>query len=479
MQKLKTSLIVLLGCLIFQHCTPSAGPAEEKDTADKISEYLTTIESQGFDGAVLVAQKGEILVSDGYGLSDVEKNIRNTDSTIFDIGSITKQFTAAGILKLEMAGKLSVNDLMSKYFANVPDDKKGITLHQLLTHSAGFPGAIGDDYEDITTADFISLAMSKPLMFNPGSGYEYSNVGYSLLAMIIEKVSGKPYETYLHDNLFQPAGMNNTGYLLPKWNGSLIATGYRNDIRWGKPTEKWTSGHISWHLKGNGGILSTVKDMYKWHQALLTDDILSAEAKEKYYTPFVREGEGANSFYAYGWAIFPTPRNTNLVAHNGGNGIFFADFLRYLDEKVTIIVMCNRSTRYANRIASQIAGIIFTPDFVPTYPEGSGVELNQEETLAIGNGFVEAIAQPDSAKWESFIRDNFSEELFGFVSMDEHLKFFRSFHDDLKDAKMATMDISNNIIQITYDTGKEVVLITLELDQMPSGEIKLGGIMVD
>jgi CubicO group peptidase (beta-lactamase class C family) len=479
MQKLKLLFLAITACLIFDSCSSQSNAEEEMTKVDKISDYLKTIEHQGFHGGVLVDIGGEKVLSEGYGLSDVDKNIRNTNETIFDIGSITKQFTAAGILKLEMQGKLSVDDLMSKYIEQVSEDKKDITLHHLLTHSAGFPGGIGDDYEDITTEDFITLAMSKPLSFSVGSDYDYSNVGYTLLAIIIEKVSGETYETYLNNNLFQPAGMTTTGYLIPKWNGQLIATGYKNDIRWGKPNEKWTSGNISWHLKGNGGILSTVEDMYKWHQGLLTDDILSAEAKEKFYKPHVREGEGANSFYAYGWAIFPTPRETELVAHNGGNGIFFADFLRYFEEKVTIIVLCNRSTRYAERVATEIGGIILKEGYRPNYPEGSGIELDEEEVNTLANAFMGALKQSDKAQWESFIRNNCTEEFIGFASMKQHLEFFGEFHEAFGTIEPSTVDVSGNAVQITFEKEDGFVLVTLELSQLPSGEVKVGGIMVD
>ncbi|KAA3639851.1 MAG: hypothetical protein DWQ02_02985 [Bacteroidetes bacterium] len=225
--------------------------------------------------------------------------------------------------------------------------------------------------------------------------------------------------------------------------------------------------------------MSTVRDMYKWHEALLTDGILSAEAKAKFYAPHVREGEGAQSFYAYGWAIFPTPRETNLIAHNGGNGVFFADFWRYLEEDITIIVMCNSSNRYAEGIASQIAGIILVPDFEPSYPEGSGIELDGAVVEKIANDFKAAIAQSEESEWENFINTHFSDELKGYVSMSEHLGFFRQFHNDLKDAEMLTIDVSNNVAQLVYETADGGVLITLELDETEAGKVKVGGIMVD
>lgn len=479
MKNLKLVLIALLAMLIFDNCSSQSEAVETLSTAEKISAYLQTIEQQGFHGTVLVDIKGKIEIAEGYGLSDRDKKISNTKGSIFDIGSITKQFTAAGILKLEMQGKLSVNDPMTKYFDNVPEDKKFITLHHLLTHSAGFPGAIGDDYEVISTEQFTDKAFASPLGFTPGSAYNYSNVGYTLLAMIIEKVSGTSYENYLNKHLFQPAGMQTTGYLLPKWNGQLITTGYQHDKRWAKPTEKWTSGNISWNLKGNGGILSTVEDMHKWHQALLSEDILSAAAKEKFYQPYVREGQGASSSYAYGWAVYPTPRNTHLITHNGGNGIFFADFLRYLEEEVTIILMCNQSTRYAQDIAWQIAGIIFKDDFAPTYPEGNNADLNEKAVEVLAQDFMNTIKSSEKSDWEEFIKKHCTEEFIDFASMEDHLGFFQSFHEDLGNIDPSSIDISNNVIQIVFETTDETVLTTLELEQTDDGAIKVGGLLVD
>jgi CubicO group peptidase (beta-lactamase class C family) len=134
---------------------------------------------------------------------------------VFTVGSITKKFTGAAILKLQMMDKLNVKDPITKYFTNVPHDKKVITLHHLLTHAAGFPGAIGDDFQSISRDEFIKLAMATELHQKSGELYENSNVDYSLLGAIIEIVAGDSYEKFLHEQLFKPAGMTKTGYRMP------------------------------------------------------------------------------------------------------------------------------------------------------------------------------------------------------------------------------------------------------------------------
>jgi CubicO group peptidase (beta-lactamase class C family) len=338
-------------------------------TVKAVEGYLEKLEKIGYSGSVLVAFNGNPVISRGYGYSDREQKIKNSPKTISDIGSITKQFTAAAILKLEMQGKLSTDDKITKYFQNVPADKSEITIHQLLRHASGIRGGVGGDYEKIGEAEFLEKVLSSPLRFPVGTQFSYSNVGYSLLALIVEKVSGQTYEQYLYENLWKPAGMELTGYSRPSFNKDLIAVGYKSDVRWGKPTEKeWPGAAPYMHLKGNGGILSTTEDLFKWDRALVGDTILSKEAKKKYFFPVLRADETGKSHYGYGWDVTKTERNTTRIWHNGSNSIFYADFYRYIDEGVTIILMTNDWQRSFNGTGSTIANIIFDPSFVPSMP---------------------------------------------------------------------------------------------------------------
>ncbi|RPH34992.1 hypothetical protein EHM92_07030, partial [bacterium] len=149
----------------------------------------------------------------------------------------------------------------------------------------------------------------------------------------------------------------------------LVATGYQNDDRvWGKPTEKqWAMDGPFWHLKGNGGILSTAEDMFRWHQALLTDRILPDDARAKMYHPKLREGEDAASYYAYGWDVHRTPRNTTVYWHNGANGIFYADFYRFIDEGTTVILLTNKSNGF-QETGREVGRALFSPAYKPVVP---------------------------------------------------------------------------------------------------------------
>ncbi len=322
----------------------STRPADEEQSrkfVPETREYLNRLEKLGFAGSVLIAIGGEPVLARGYGLADRERGLRWDPSTISDIGSITKQFTGAAILKLEEKGLLHVTDPITKYFENVPADKSSITLHELLTHSSGIVDLEGrDDWDPIGREEFIRLAMKQPLAFAPGKGYEYSNGGYSLLGAIIEKLTGVSYEKHIREAFFLPQGMYETGYILPAWGEGRMAQGYRGNELWGtilgRPMD--TDGPY-WVLRANGGIHSNCYDMLRWAQALMDGRPLHPESMAKYWAPHV--SEGGDSFYGYGWSIVTAPGGLKVITHNGGNGIFFADLALVPQAKLVIFLQTN------------------------------------------------------------------------------------------------------------------------------------------
>ncbi|HVG08365.1 MAG TPA: serine hydrolase domain-containing protein [Thermoanaerobaculia bacterium] len=330
---------------------------------EKLDTHMSRLEAYGFSGSLLVAKGGEVILDKGYGFADAQGKVPFTADTAFDIGSITKQFTATAILKLEMQGKLSVSDPISKWFEGVPEDKKGITLHHLLTHSAGLEDVFGDDYEEMPRDRLVKAALGSKLLWAPGTRYRYSNAGYSLLATVVELASGKPYEEYVRENLWKPAGMTRTGYRLQA-KGPLAHGVDADGKDWGTPLDKaWAPDGPWWNLRGNGGVLSTTGDLYKWHRALEGEAILSKEAKAKMFTPHVAEDEEGSSHYGYGWAISKTARGTREIAHNGGNGIFNADFRRYLDDGIVLIIGSNRADFRSVPAVVPITRLIFNEDY--------------------------------------------------------------------------------------------------------------------
>src|SRR5579872_78295 len=332
-------------------------PARAQDVSTTLDGYLTNLVPLGFSGNAIVVQRGKVLLEKGYGLADRENRIAVTPHTVMTVGSISKQFTAAAVLKLEMQGKLHTTDPISRYLPNVPDDKRNITIHELLTHTAGLASDYGEgDYEPIDRDPYVARVLAAPLESPPGTHFSYSNAGYGLAAAIVERVSGTSYERFLHDNLFAPAGMSETGFHIPQWKAGQVAVGYNGDERWGTMPEHWAPAGPYWNQIGSGGIQSTPHDMYLWTVALSGDSILSAAERKKFQTGYV--ASGPDSQYAYGWGIRQTPVGL-LISHNGGNRTFFADFLRFIDRDTVIYIASNESTIPATLLSRPLAYITF------------------------------------------------------------------------------------------------------------------------
>lgn len=338
---------------------PAAARAAEGPDARFVEEtrqYFGRLEKLGFSGEILVARDGVPLLAEGYGLADRENGVRWNTGTVTTVGSITKQFTAAAIMALETDGLLSVGEPITKYFADVPQDKKGITLHQLLTHSSGLVDPDGiDDFDPIGREEFVRRVLVEKLAFAPGSSFSYANANFSLLGAIVEKVSGKSYERYLRDRLFAPAGIFETGYKLPFWGPGRLAVGYGPNERWGTILGRpMAEDGPYWALRANGGIHSTAFDVLRWAEALRTGRALPAAAVEKMWTPHVSEGD--DGFYGYGWGIRMLPGGTKVVTHNGGNGIYFADLAIVPSAKTVLFVATNAVSRSPQGLLGLVGG---------------------------------------------------------------------------------------------------------------------------
>ncbi|MEO9871613.1 serine hydrolase domain-containing protein [Ekhidna sp.] len=336
--------------------------AVRKEKAEIRIDDLATIDenltARGFSGVVLVAQNDSILFNKAYGRKNSQENGLNDINTVFSICSITKQFTAAGILKLSMQNKVSLDDKLSKYFPTVPDDKKNITIHQLLTHSSGLVGEIGDDYDAITEAAFLNQVFSSELINPVGTAFNYSNVGYSLLTLIIEKVSEMDYETFLNAAIFKPSKMNHTGYVIPNWGTNEVANGYSEGAEAKKPNEEnWSEQGPYLNLKGNGGILSSASDMLLWSQAIRDHTVLDEATTSNYLYPHFEYNDGRAN-YGYGWWIENNDLDNKLVRHDGGGNLFVSDLWMYPKKEITIIVLSNTQDIYALSIARKISNFL-------------------------------------------------------------------------------------------------------------------------
>jgi CubicO group peptidase (beta-lactamase class C family) len=373
MRTVRISLSLLAALALSVLTTPriKATGADEREATEfpvpaieRLDAYLERLAAMGFSGAVLVEHDRKVALRRGYGMADREARQPYTPETVQTHGSITKQITAAAILLLETRGALRVADPLSRHVGEVPPDKREITLHHLLNHTAGLPDAIGRDAEPIGTEEFLARALATPLDFVPGTRFQYSNVGYSLLGIVIERVSGRGYEAFVREALLLPAGLADTGYLLPAWAESRLAVGYLDGRAWGRVHRRsWRDDGPGWNLRANGGMHTTVDDMRRWLAVLRGEGPLPPAAVHRWIEGSTPMEPGVELEYAYGWAVGETELG-RVVTHNGGNGIFSADFIWLPDAELFLYIQGNSSVVEASQLQDALLGALYDPEFV-------------------------------------------------------------------------------------------------------------------
>jgi len=370
---------------------PQEDPVIRGELGKKLDDYMTRIGAFGMSGTILLARGGEVILHKAYGRADRTSGAPVEIATPFIIGSLSKSFTASAILKLEMQGKLSTADTLGRFFPGLPPEKSGITLHQLLSHTAGFPYLPEDMFARKTRAQTIEEMLALPLESAPGERFGYSSPGYTILAGVIEKASGGSYESYLTKNLFIPAGMTATGFM-------------GDTARWGRATIHSYSGSkdegrlidfpATEVMIGAGSIVSTAGDLYRWELALAGTSVLNEEAKKKLFTVHVQpEGQPG---YGYGWMIGKTIRGTTLIHHMGGLGGYNAEYRRYIDEGMVMIFTSNARVNGAgyrqaimNNLSLMIAGReIPMPPALTNLPAGALEKFAGDYTTPSGGALA-------------------------------------------------------------------------------------------
>ena len=323
-----------------------------QDSVARMDEVVRSyVDAKQFMGSVLVARDGKVILSKGYGSANLEWEVPNSPSAKFRLGSITKQFTAACILLLEERGKLKVEDPVKKYMPDAPAAWDKVTIFHLLTHTSGIPSFTGfPDYHSTeatptTPEQLVARFRDKPLEFQPGEKWNYSNSGYVLLGYLIEKITQQSYSQFVQENIFNPLGMKDSGY---DSNTAVIlhrASGY-------SPGDKGISnaGYIDMSIPlSAGGLYSTTEDLLRWEQGLMGGKLLSAASLQKMTTPF-------KSDYAFGLAVH-TANGHKVIEHNGGIEGFNTALAYYPEDKLTVVVLANLNGGAPESIASNLAAL--------------------------------------------------------------------------------------------------------------------------
>jgi CubicO group peptidase (beta-lactamase class C family) len=312
-----------------------------KNLRINIDNYLKKLsENQEFMGGVLIAQGDNIVISKGYGMTNLDLDIANTTTTKFCIGSITKSITGMSIAILADEKKLSVKDTLDKYIPDYPKGDK-ITIYHMLTHTSGICDLYKDiesemfGYEKNALEEIISKYKHKPLDFEPGAKFQYSNFAYNILAYIIENVSGETYENFINENIFEKLSMKDTGCYRNEYILKNKANGYS------KSEERIINTKILnlSNLMGSGNLYSTVEDMFIWTQALKKRELLSKEYSERLFTDYIHV-EG-NYYYGYGFVVYKPGDEIEYIYQDGGLPGFRAIYKLNPKNGLTIIILSN------------------------------------------------------------------------------------------------------------------------------------------
>jgi CubicO group peptidase (beta-lactamase class C family) len=348
----KIAVLLLVGSL-----SSCASPAVTKDTG-KIDEFVRSeMARQKVPGvAIAVIRGGEVVRSQGYGFANVELKSPVTTETIFQSGSMGKQFTAAAVMLLVQDGKLRLDDPIAKYLPGTPPAFQAITVRHLLTHTSGIPDYTTNDFDyrrDYTEDDLLKMAFAQKLEFAPGARWNYSNTGYAMLGFLIHEVSGRFYGDLLRDRVFGPVGMTTTRIISEEDIVPNRAAGYRL-VKGELKNQEWVAPQVN--TTADGSLYYSITDLVAWDQALRAGAVLTPESWAQVYTP-VKLNSGKT--YPYGFAWFLQPINGHDVHRHGGSWQGFkTDILRYPKDGLTVVALCNLGDANPEKFTDGIVGVI-------------------------------------------------------------------------------------------------------------------------
>lgn len=325
----------------------------------KVDAYLRAeLEKRKVPGvSMAVVRDGKAVLARGYGLANVEHGVPAKPETVFQLASVTKQFTAAAALLLADDGKLSLDDPISKHLPDLPAAWSGVTVRHLLNHTSGIksytslPGFFKNARRDYSREELIGLVRDLPLEFQPGEKWAYNNTGYFLLGMLIERVSGKSYGEFLEERIFRPLGMTSTRVneqlaVIPhRADGYSLEAGKLRRAEFVSPTQPYSAG----------ALVSTVEDLAKWDAALYIDRPLKASLREEMWTATKLTG-GGTAGYGYGWAVGEA-NGHKMIEHGGGIPGFSTQITRFPSQRLTVIVLTNLEGGHAGALARGVAAL--------------------------------------------------------------------------------------------------------------------------
>ncbi|TAM94796.1 MAG: class A beta-lactamase-related serine hydrolase [Chitinophagaceae bacterium] len=307
--------------------------------------------------ALLIEKDGKIIIEKGYGVADLKTNMPVSPSTDFRMASVSKQFTAMGMMLLAARNQLSLNDEISKYFTNLPPALQSITIRQLLTHTSGiwdYEALIPDTQKtQLSDEDALKLVETKDgTYFSPGTKFKYSNTGYCLLALIVQNVSGVPFATFVKENIFDPLGMKNSMEYVKGENIHARAYGYH----WNDGQYHFADQSITSATKGDGGVYTSLRDYLKWNNALSENRLLPKVLMDSIFTGYATVKNGVR--YGYGWFIGKETDGTACMFHSGESTGFHNIVYRNPQKHLLLVILSNRDDNAIAQAFDKIADLM-------------------------------------------------------------------------------------------------------------------------
>jgi CubicO group peptidase (beta-lactamase class C family) len=431
----------------------------------KIDEYVQAeMQKQRIPGmSVALVRNGQIVHAKGYGLANLEHQVAVKPETIFQSGSVGKQFTATAVMLLVEDGKLALDDLITKHFKDAPAAWQKITIRHLLTHTSGMTDYPRDfDFRrDHTEADLLKQAMAIPLAFQPGERWSYSNVGYITLGILISQVTGKFYGEFLQERIFKPLGMTtariiNEADIIPnRAQGYRLVNGELKHQEWVSPVMNTTA---------DGSLYLTLYDMAKWDAALYGDKLLTPASLAQMWTK-AKLNDGKEADYGFGWQLAEV-RGHRLIEHGGAWQGFKSHIARYVNEKLTIIAFANLAQGDPTRITHGIAKLI-DPTYAPEPPQA--IEDKEPHVTALIKTVLLQVADA-SIKPETFTPE-FAAQIFP-QRVKQFSETFKSFGALQKMELLARRDRGEERgyrYRLIYANGNHFCTVALTKDNKIAG----------
>jgi CubicO group peptidase (beta-lactamase class C family) len=340
--------------------------AAADQATDPVSVFVRAkMQEQHIPGlTLLVSKDGKPIRTEGYGLSNLELNVRAKPETIFQSGSVGKQFTATAVMMLVEAGKVGLDDPLTHYFPEAPSSWKQVTVRQLLSHTAGFTDypVDFDERKDYTEEELLKIVESIPLAYPPGTGWSYSNLGYLTLGILIHKVTGEFYGDFLQQRIFRPLDMSTTRIIAEADIIPNRAAGYRlahGEVK----NQEWVSPSLN--TTADGSLYFSILDLAKWDAALYTEKLLKKSSFAQMWTVApLRSGQPNSGHYGFGWFI-EAQDGHRLIEHEGSWQGFETQISRYVDDRLTVVVLTNLAGAKPDRIAHGVARMYLQKDAAP------------------------------------------------------------------------------------------------------------------